>query len=64
MKVTFDIFEAKGFVDIVLDIDIVEPEPHASQQRAFPSLVTADDPIVDLLDLFRGESSVDGFDDI
>jgi hypothetical protein len=27
-------------------------------------LVTGDDPIIDLLDLFRGESSADCFDDV
>ena len=27
-------------------------------------MVTGDDPVIDLLDLFRGEPGADGFDDV
>ena len=53
MKVTLDVFETVSLVNIVLDIDIVEPEADTLQQRTFPALVTGDDPVIDLLDLFR-----------
>jgi hypothetical protein len=62
--VTLDGLERKTHLHIVLDIDIVEPEADTIQQRAFPPLVTGDDPIVDLLYLFRGEPGADSLDDI
>ena len=49
---------------IVLNVDIVEPEAYSLQQRAFPTLVTGDDPVVDLLDLFRRESNAEGLNDV
>ena len=60
-QVTFDCLQAECLVNIILDIDIVKPEAYTSQQRTFPPLVTGNDPVVDLLDLFRGEPSADSF---
>ena len=50
-----------SYVNIILDVDIVEPKPYAPKQRTFPALVIGDDPVVDLLNLFRGEPRADGF---
>jgi hypothetical protein len=58
---TFDSLKGKTNLHIILDIDVVEPEAYTTQQWAFPALVTGYDPVVDLLDLFRGESSADSF---
>jgi hypothetical protein len=62
--VTLNGLEGQTHLHIVLDIDIVEPEADTTQQRAFPALVTGDDPVVDLLNLFRGEPSADSLDDV
>ena len=56
-----DGLEGKTHLHIVFDIDVVEPEAYATQQRAFPPLITGDDPIVDLLDFLRGEPGTDSF---
>ena len=58
---TLDGLERKTQLHIILNIDIVEPEADTTQQRAFPPLITSDDPVIDLLDLFRGEPGADCF---
>jgi hypothetical protein len=59
--VTLDGLEGKTHLHVILNVDIVEPEAYTLQQRAFPALIAGDDPVIDLLDLFRGESSTDCF---
>ena len=61
---TFDCLQAECLVNIVLDIDVVEPEADTSQQRTFPALVAGDDPVIDLLDLFRDKPGADGLNDV
>jgi hypothetical protein len=61
---TLDSFKGKPLLHIILDIDIVEPEAYTTQQRAFPPLITGDDPVIDLLDLLRGETSADSLDNV
>ena len=63
-EVAFDSLQGKAHLHIVLDIDVIEPEADTTQQRAFPALVAGDDPVIDLLDLFRGEPGADGLDDV
>jgi hypothetical protein len=62
--VALDSFEREAHLHIVLDVDIVKPEANTIQQRAFPPLVTGNDPIVDLLNLFRGEPGTDTFNNV
>jgi hypothetical protein len=63
-EVTLDGLQGEAHLHIVLDIDVVELEPDSLQQRAFPTLTTGDDVIIDLLDLFRGKAGADGLDDV
>lgn len=60
-EVAFDGLQGKTHLHIIFDIDIVEPEADTTQQGTFPALVTGDDPVIDLLDLFRDKTSADGF---
>ena len=60
-EVTLNGLQREAHLHIILDIDIVEPEADTTQQRAFPALITGDDPVVDLLDLFWGETGADCF---
>ena len=58
---TFDGLKGQTHLHIVHDVNVVEPEAYALQQRAFPALVAGDDPVVDQFDLLGGEPGADCF---